>query len=372
MDVLSAAKNLAIDATTRTSATVTVSDLQKSDVVLLAGAAELPDGVLDELEKRVRGGTGLGLFLGPQLKPAFVNQKLHRAQQPGESLLPFTVNAATPMIEGKSGAFSNVRWTHPVLALMQDPKLSDFSRTRAHVFARLEGTAGKNDAVLARFDDEIPAIIDHPLGAGRVLVFNVSANDEWTNLPKQDSYVTLVERMLLHLSGGMLQKSFTVGEPAMVPLSEFQAGGAVTVIAPNGAKTPGRLMVQGGRTLLHLEEVDQAGVYRIEGAGSKPIVFVANAPRGDSPLSTMAAKALEEWWSPAALQVLSADEASEELAQQSSHWPLWPLLVLIAGLLLIAETIYVHWLCPRVNPKAADAVVPKRGMMKPVKEKVTK
>jgi hypothetical protein len=113
-------------------------------------------------------------------------------------------------------------------------------------------------------------------------------------------------------------------------------------------------------------------VYRIEGAGSKPIVFVANAPRGDSPLSTMAAKALEEWWSPAALQVLSADEASEELAQQSSHWPLWPLLVLIAGLLLIAETIYVHWLCPRVNPKAADAVVPKRGMMKPVKEKVTK
>ena len=43
---------------------------------------------------------------------------------------------------------------------------------------------------------------------------------------------------------------------------------------------------------------------------------------------------------------------------------MWPMLVLIAGALLIAEAIYVHWLCPRGNPKAAEAVVSQRGLLK--------
>ena len=43
-----------------------------------------------------------------------------------------------------------------------------------------------------------------------------------------------------------------------------------------------------------------------------------------------------------------------------------PMFVLFAGMLLVAETIYVHVLCPRANPKAAEAVVPKRGVLKPV------
>ena len=68
------------------------------------------------------------------------------------------------------------------------------------------------------------------------------------------------------------------------------------------------------------------------------------------------------------MNIVSFENAMQELADLPSHWPMWPLLVLVAGMLLVAETIYVHWLCPRANPTAAKAVVPKRGMMKPVGE----
>src|SRR5207245_1949798 len=109
-------------------------------------------------------------------------------------------------------------------------------------------------------------------------------------------------------------------------------------------------------------------VYRVEGIGTE-LAFTANASRRDSMLSPMDHKVIEDWWAPASVEILNADGAAERLAQQANHWPLWPALVLIAGLLLIAETIYVHRLCPRTNPKAADAVVPVHGLMKSVVEK---
>ncbi|HZZ77951.1 MAG TPA: BatA and WFA domain-containing protein [Gemmataceae bacterium] len=362
MSALALARNQAIELATRTPASVTPSDVQKSDVVLLAGAPDLPDSVLENLESRVRGGAGLALFLGPQLKASFANQKLFHAAQPTEGLLPMSLK---DIDSGKPGVLTRVRWTHPLLAPLQDPVLSDFARRRFHTYANLAGTPGKADAVLARFDDETPAIIEHPLGAGRVLVLNMSANDEWSDLPKRDSFVPFVERTLIHLSAGV-RKSVTVGEMVTLPLAEYQPGAEVKITRPTGSPLPARLLAQSGRTMLHLDEITEAGTYRIEIAGKKPFVLVANAPRRDSALAAMDAKSLQDWWPGVELEVISADAAAEQLSQQSSHWPLWPLFVLLAGMLLVAETIYVHRLCPRANPKTVEAVVPNRGVLKPV------
>ena len=155
-----------------------------------------------------------------------------------------------------------------------------------------------------------------------------------------------------------------------MPLPEVEPKSNVKVIAPSRAELTPRLIRQRGQTLLHLDDVTEAGAFRIEGAGKNNIVFAVNAPRTDSPLSPMDAQALTEWFAPASVDIVSAESASQQLGEQSSHWPLWPALVLLASLLLIAETIYVHLLCPRANPKTADAVVPQRGVMRPVGEKV--
>src|SRR5262249_20592452 len=160
-------RNQAIELATRTPASMTAGDVQKADVIFLAGVPELPEGVVGNLETRVRGGAGLAMFLGPQLKTGFVSQKLHRPQQPAEGLLPLALKESEPFGTGKSGALSNVRWTHPLLSPLQDPVLGDFTKCRFHTFANLSIAPGKNDAVLARFDDDVPAIVDHPFGVGR-------------------------------------------------------------------------------------------------------------------------------------------------------------------------------------------------------------
>ena len=50
------------------------------------------------------------------------------------------------------------------------------------------------------------------------------------------------------------------------------------------------------------------------------------------------------------------------LDSQSRNWPIWPALVVVAGLLLVVETLYVTRLCPRSNPKAVATVAVQRGI----------
>ena len=368
---LMASKKQMLEVATRTSATVTASDIQKADVVLLAGVPKLSDSALETLHARVRAGAGLAMFLGPQLEPDFYNQKFYRGHQPSEGLLPLTLKTDGPTfsVVGKPGMLTNIRWTHPLFEPLQDPVLSDFTQSRFRQYGNLSGALGKNDTVLACFDDDMPAILERSLGAGRVLLFNTSANTEWGDLPRQQSFLPLVDRMLSHLSALGVQRNFLVGAAVALSLADDQPRGAVTVVAPSGAALSPRLITQRGQTLLHLDEVAEIGVYRTEGLGAKDFAFIVNADRADSALVPMDVKALEAWWAPADFEIISAASAGQRLESSGREWPLWPALVALAGLLLVGETIYVHWLCPRADPKAADGVVAGRGVVKPVAEK---
>ena len=207
VEVLIGSKQQVLELTTRTSETVTADHVRKADIVLLAGVAELTDSVLESLEDRVRAGAGLVVFLGPQVKPAYYNQKFYRSSQPEEGLFPLSLKTGPGLIltEGNPGRLTNLRWTHPLLVPLHEAISRDQSQFR--IFHSFTGTLGKNDTMLARFDDEVPAIVERALGAGRVIVLNTTANDEWSDWPrrKNSSFVPLVDRLVSYLTAGGLE-----------------------------------------------------------------------------------------------------------------------------------------------------------------------
>lgn len=360
---LTASKNQAIDVVVRTAPAATANDIQKTDIVLLAGVPELSDAATEYLEKQVRAGAGLAVFLGSQCKSAYYNLRLHRASQPAEGLLPIALkNINTP---GQPGVLTNVRWTHPLLAPLADPVLSDLTRTTFLRHAMFDRSALP---FLAHFDDTEPAIIEHPLGAGRVLLFNTSANDEWSDLPRRKAFLPLVDRVLAHLSATGLRKNYFVGDPILLPIAHSNVGKEMTVVSPSEVKLPARLL-SGRGTLLRTDPATEEGVYRLEIDGKLESAFTVNAHRIDSPMNPMDNAALQAWWSPASVEVMTAEDALRRFAATPASWPMWPLLVVFAALFLIAEAIYVHRLCPRANPKAADGVVPQRGVLRSVNDK---
>jgi hypothetical protein len=368
LDALAVSGNHSFRLTNRASTTVTPGDVQAADIVILAGVPRLADEVVAGLEKRVNAGAGLIVFLGPQIEPAFY-QQLFKPLQPDDGLLGRQLKPLPQTFkQGGPDTLRQVRWSHPMLAPLRDPLLGNLRLCQFLRYADFDAAPGKTDAVLARFEDDTPALIDRPLGAGRVLLWNTTADDTWTDLPRKNCFVPVVDRMLAYLSAGGVRRQFMVGEPIQLPVPDLHPGDAITVTGPDGARVPARLHTAAAQTLLHIDAVGVPGVYRVEPAGDsrKPWSFAVNTSREASALTPMDTATLESWWAPAQLEVVGGDAALARLEGQSHAWSLWPMLIVLASITLLAETIYVYRLCPHSNPAAVESVVPQRGILKPM------
>jgi hypothetical protein len=370
LEALAGSGRQPLELTGRTASAVSSADLARADVVLLAGVPELSETAVEALEKRVRSGAGLVLFLGDQVKPAFYNRRLYNPLQPAQGLLPAPLRADSEGLAkpGRPGLLTDVRWQHPLLAPLHDAIFGDLAKARCERYALFAAAPGPKDVVLARLDNDVPAVVERPLGAGRVLLFNTSADDAWSDVPRRRSYVPLLDRVLAYLSAGGVRRSFTAGNAVSFPLPGAAPGADVTVLTPGGEKRTPRLFSAGGRTLMHMDDVAEPGIYRVEQPGKKPILFIVNASRAESHLTPVDTQALRAWWSPQALEVVNADSLATRSWGGAEQWPLWPALVLLAGLLLLVETIYVALLCPRVNPTVVGSVVHRRGILRPLND----
>jgi hypothetical protein len=370
IEALAESGSQVLEVTRRTPATLTGRDFQDADVVLMASVPDLPEATLAALEARVRTGGGLVVFLGPRLNADFYNNRLFKPLQPADGLLPMPLKTGPDLLvyEGNPGRLTGIRWNHPLLAPLYDPVLGDLSQSRFRFHGAFSRAAGPEDKVLMKIDDDVPALIEHPVGAGRVLVFNTTAGDAWSDLPRRGSFVPLLDRILSYLSGPGSRRSFTVWDSVALPLAAWTAGERVAIVTPSGSKITPRLSIVSAKTFFHINQIAEPGIYRVERTASdKNFEFVVNVGRGDSVLSPMDPSTLKQWWSPATFEMIGAETAARRFQPQGNHWALWPLLILLGGLLLFVETYVVHYLCPRVNPKIADSVVPQRGILQPVK-----
>jgi hypothetical protein len=349
------------------AAALAVTDIASADVVILAEVPELSDPLLTALETRIQSGGGLVLFLGPGIKPSFYNTHLHKTLAPATGLLPVSLsNIAEPDPQyGGLAPLAHVLWTHPLLARLFDPVLGDLAQTRFRSFYRFGSPLPDSARALAWIDDSVPAIVEHATGAGKVILFNTTANDAWSDLPRRKSYVPLIDRLLAYLSGGGARRTFEVGETVILPLPDWQAAEQVSIVAPGGDRIIPELNTITGRTTLHLEAVAEPGIYRVERTGSsgKGFAFVVQVGRGDSVLTPLDAATLKKWWEPVGCDILSPDLLRADMIARPGGYPLWSALVALAGLCFVAEMFFVHWLCPRVNPGPVASVIHKRRIL---------
>jgi hypothetical protein len=357
----------AVEVTRRTAEAVVASDFTGADLIVLANVAQLTDDRLLALENRVKAGAGLLVFFGTAVKTEFYNEKLHNPRRPTESLLP---RPLTSVATGGLASLTRIAWTHPLLAPLFDPTFGDFARLRARAFYRFgEAPAGDQSQVLAWFDDTAPAIIEHSFGAGRVLIFNTTANDEWSDLPRRNSFVPLLDQVLHRLTRGGLTRSFQAGEAVALPLPTLGANATATVTTPVGRKLTPVLQQLGAQTIARLDTTDEAGVYTLRAngdGGNAELSFVVQAGRGDSTVAKADPEILRAWWGKVPLEVVHPDpSAPAAQAVTGGRVLLWPWLFVLGALLLLAEMYFVHRLCPVMNPAVTGSHVARHGILAP-------
>ena len=242
---------------------------------------------------------------------------------------------------------ADIDFRHPLFAPFADPRFSDFTKIHFWKYRRLNAAALPGARVVAKFDNGDPALLEVPVGKGRVLVLTSCWHPDDSQLALSTKFVPLLYS-LLEYSGAAnpLPAQFHVGD--VVPLGTFTTPGqpALTLRAPDGAQPN----LPAGET--NLSQTLTPGVYTITSA-QRPKRFVVNLDAGESRTAPLALDELERLgvpiFHPAPTVAHSADKnLFLQNAELESRQKLWRWLILVTLGVLLLET----WLAGRAARRA--------------------
>ena len=237
------------------------TDLNVYDTVLLCNVPQLSEGAVAALERFVRGGGGLGVFLGDNAEDVSAYNQMFYAQ--GRGLLPAELLGVADA--GAPGAGLVATGTHPVTTMFptQGGGLSEYVHFRRFVRCRVPtAPAGGNlptdpnaandpnalaraaaPRVLARFTDaeQSPALIERTLGRGRVLLCTSSVDldwDDWAAAPDGSYVVTMLETVQYLARPEDAPGAYVVGQPLTLPLPLERYEPAVVFKSPAFPQEP--------------------------------------------------------------------------------------------------------------------------------------
>ena len=325
--------------------TVSASDLGRrpdllaeASVVVLAGARGLDRAGRERLAAFVRGGGGLLAVGGPVATAAVRAGLLGADTEPGAEAArePPARTTLRRRVHAEPVAAAPADRRHPVVRALGE-LAGRLGEARFSATAAIDASAG---AVVLSFTDGAPALVDRPVGAGRVLVFASDLRNEGNDLPRQPVFVPFLQEVVSYLA------------PRPARPSEFVVGAA-----PPGAPDepgPARLPGPGGPIVLNVDtresafapltdEVFRASVERFARMGES--AAAPSVGRRDRPLPGEAAPSTEresalpaERESAPPAERESASSAEREAAPpEEAEQGLWRYLLLGMAFVLIAE-----------------------------------
>ena len=127
------------------------------------------------------------------------------------TILPAKVGQVVDRTADAGGTLSSVDYGHPVFELFNAPRSGDFSTARFYRYRAL--TAQQGSSVSARFDDGSPALVERPMGSGKLVLWASTLDSYWTNLPLQPVFLPFMHQLGKHVGRyADPRTSFTAGE----------------------------------------------------------------------------------------------------------------------------------------------------------------
>lgn len=253
---------------------------------------------------------------------------------------------ATP----RHALLGEIDFRHPVFAPFADARYSDFTKIHfwKHRRVEVEGLAGAR--VLARFDDADPALVEIPVGQGRVLLLTSGWHPDDSQLGLSSKFVPLLYA-ILEYSGTRppTPAQYTVGD--RVPLA-FSPGGTearISVTRPDGE------LVWLPAGAVEFAGTVAVGVYEAA-RGDEKLSFAINLDARESETTPLLVEDLAGMGVPMArsageLAVMAARQAQAHRADLENRQKLWRWLVLATLFILVLET----WLAGRGSIPASSA-----------------
>lgn len=255
--------------------------------------------------------------------------------------------------EGKPSNYAmlaEIDFQHPIFAAFADPRFSDFTKIHFWKYRKLDVSSLAGARVVARFDRGDPALIDLPMGKGRVMVLTAGWQPEDSQLAVSSKFVPLLYALLEYSGALSMQASqYFVGDA--FALSTPAVEGA-TMRRPDGTSSP----VQAGAS--QFTEASAPGIYRLTSAG-RTQSFAVNLDVAESRTAPLSIDELERLGVPLLqskppAQAETARQIALQGAEAEGRQKLWRWFLLATLAVLLGETL----LAGRTARKQSPVSVP--------------
>lgn len=245
---------------------------------------------------------------------------------------------------GDYALLGQIDFKHPIFAPFDDPRFSDFSHIHFWKHRKWEIPSSLHALVLAKFDDESPALTQIAVGKGQLLVLTSGWDPADSQLAVSSKFPPVMQTML-QWSGtsAAVHSQFRTGDEIPSPVS---SDGQVQWKKPDGKV----VMLPAGGPFV---ETDMPGIYRATAEG-KEHLFAVNLPLEESRTAPLAVDELARLGVPIGPVSERATQLArvrhQQLAQSEleNRQKLWRWLLAAALAITFTEIVLGGWLARRV------------------------
>ena len=258
------------------------SPLDEFPVIFLVNVPNLPPDAVRALQNYVQAGGGLGWFLGDAVQPEFYNRELVNNANPqaGGPLFPVALagsrvtRQANPQSSAVDVEFRPAGRFTPFAGPLRKYFAGLFIESLLPVAEDWErDDARRADGVItvATLRGGEPLILEHRLGAGKIVTVLTGAGQAWSNWPRKEMYIPFVQELYKELAkprGGA--DSVPAGTPFAFTLPAAEYDPVIRIERPDGTPdslraTPQQTDAAQGDLVLRgvYANTDQPGVYKL-------------------------------------------------------------------------------------------------------------
>jgi hypothetical protein len=248
--------------------------------------------------------------------------------------------------------FSEIDFQHPLFAPFADPRFSDFTKIHIWKHRRIDPAALPNSRVVARFEGGAPALLDVPVGKGRVFVLTTSWHPDDSQLAVSSKFVPLLWSML-ELAGG-----------ATTLATQYAVGAAIPLPAERGVTS---VRVPGGQSVAldgkpaEFAATMQPGIYEATSTQPGPALrYAVNLDANESRTAPLGLDELEQLGVPLAKASAPAAKSQEATTllqgvEAEGRQKLWRWFIVATLALLLIESALAGWTARRAGPQTQEA-----------------
>jgi hypothetical protein len=309
--------------TLKSAGAVDPAGISEYALVILNDSGALSSALADSLNRFVEAGGQLIISTGPRTDANSFNGSLR-------GIAPATLGDAAQPKPGESVAITDIKFDHPIFEVFRESG----RLAAARVFGYWNSEPRPNAAVIARYENGSPALIEANAGKGRVLLFTSSLGPSWNDLSLTPLYLPFVHQMVRYAASREVGSWYTLGQTFRV--AKESAGGPPAVDSPSGTRLTENRLTPDGDLLVTGR---QPGFYRLRYSARPDFAAVdLEGAEGDFTKLDFAAFMTGVNGGSGNAESRETDRrfSNEEIEGRQKVW--WPLLF-AALLLLVAESL---------------------------------